>query len=218
MAKTKTDFELTVSGDRIAIIDRMVRTLNAHHLTTQAGFYSSGGGVGGLNRFFKARRTGEQLEVFDFDKWYPVPLGKEVFHTHNGENIQLPLYPHDDSDVAARESQARQDKLSENVEAARRVLKGQAEGTKMIVCETRISGESQTSWGFNFAKAEIGEVFYRQEYGEVSVVRAVVSLSAVVLEQTRTEIPDFPPKRSGFVRLEEADDLPVAGEKSNKVR
>ena len=215
--KTKTDYELTASGDKIAIIDRMVRTLNAHHLTTQAGFYSSGASVGGLGRFFKARRSGDQLEVSDFDKWYPVPLGKAFFHDHNGQNIGLPQYLNEPG-VVVRESLAQSDVLLSQVKAARRVLEGHVAGMKAVVIETRLPLMSKTTWGFNFAKAELGDVIFN-EYREVSVVRAVVTLSSVVVEQTRKEIPDLPPKKSGFVVTEEAaDDLPEETKNSRKVR
>jgi hypothetical protein len=65
---------------------RAARILNAHHMSTCAGFYGSV--LGG--RFFQARVRAGVLEVFDFDNWFAVQPDQAVFHDHNGENI--PLY------------------------------------------------------------------------------------------------------------------------------
>ena len=66
-------------------IPRIVRTLNAHHMKTFAGFYGSK--MGG--RYFKARCKDGKLQVSDWDNWYDVPEDKMEFHDHNGEHIPL---------------------------------------------------------------------------------------------------------------------------------
>ena len=62
-----------------------VRTLNAQHMSTSAGFYSSTFG----GRFFKARAKAGVLEVFDWDNWTPISEANAIFHDHNGCNLPL---------------------------------------------------------------------------------------------------------------------------------
>jgi hypothetical protein len=66
-------------------INSIVRTLNAHHMKTFAGFY--GTKMGG--RFFRARNHNGKLQVSDFDQWFDVLEDKMEFHDHNGESITL---------------------------------------------------------------------------------------------------------------------------------
>jgi hypothetical protein len=65
-------------------INKTVRSLNAHHMRYMAGFYAQG--IGGLNRFFRARRHKGRLQVYDFDVWYDVPEGT-TFYDHNGQDL-----------------------------------------------------------------------------------------------------------------------------------
>ncbi len=60
-----------------------VRTLNAQHRSTSAGFYGLG------SRFFKARAKGGALEVFDWETWTPVAQESAQFHDHNGRDISF---------------------------------------------------------------------------------------------------------------------------------
>lgn len=70
--------------NNINLLRVVVRTLNAHHVKTSAGFY-------GLNsRFFKARSVGGTLEVSDFENWVKVSEDAAFFHDHNGRKINFP--------------------------------------------------------------------------------------------------------------------------------
>ncbi len=60
-----------------------VRTLNAQHRRTSAGFYGLG------SRFFKARSRAGALEVFDWETWTVVPQDAAQFHDHNGRDISF---------------------------------------------------------------------------------------------------------------------------------
>lgn len=60
-----------------------VRTLNAQHRNTSAGFYGLG------SRFFKARSVKGVLEVFDWETWTPIAQEEAKFHDHNGHDISF---------------------------------------------------------------------------------------------------------------------------------
>ena len=92
--KKLTDHELTESGNKTAIIDRIVSRLNEQQLKTMAGFYGLG------SRFFRARRVKDTLEVYDFETWRSVDLKDAVFHDHNGQDISLPKFTEANATIA----------------------------------------------------------------------------------------------------------------------
>lgn len=67
-------------------INKAVRRLNAQHLQYMAGFYAQG--IGGINRFFRARRHKGKFQVYYFDRWYDVPEGTK-FYDHNGRDLYV---------------------------------------------------------------------------------------------------------------------------------